>query len=194
MKRKIIEYLGSKAESESNELDKILQEYVDGQIEEIANKKGFTNVEIFPEISKKTRSMQIYFRYYNFAGFIEFEDEGYEYCIYIPDKKQMSYDEKDMVKNKYTSAFCIDTFFDQLYKNMIVDKRLDREDYLIKIKKNKKYKAFSTLSLIFTLVFILIVGTYVTITDKSLNSGLGVIAIAGLAFHVIFYYISTRYQ
>lgn len=194
MKRKISEYLDSKAESEYDELDKIFREYINGNIKAIADTKGFTKVEIFPEISKKTRSIQIYFRYYNFAGFIEFENDGYEYCLYVPDRKQTIFDEKNILKRIYSYTFSIDSLFDELYNQIINDKRLDKKDCLIKNKKYKKYKALSIFFLFFTLIFIFIVGTYATLTDKSLHPSLGTVAIAGLAFHIIFYCISTKYQ
>lgn len=195
MKRKISEYLDSKAESEYDELDKIFQEYINGNIKAIADTKGFTKVEIFPEISKNTRSIQIYFRYYNFAGFIEFENDGYEYCLYVPDRKQTIFDEKNILKRIYSDTFSIDSLFDELYNQIINDKRLDKKDCLIKNKKYKKYKALSNISLLIPGLVILILGLYVIITDKSLYVPiLGVISISGIIFHLIFYCISTKYQ
>ena len=195
MKRKISEYLDSKAESEYDELDKIFREYINGNIKAIADTKGFTKVEIFPEISKKTRSIQIYFRYYNFAGFIEFENDGYEYCLYVPDRKQTIFDEKNILKRIYSYTFSIDSLFDELYNQIINDKRLDKKDCLIKNKKYKKYKALSNISLLIPGLVILILGLYVIITDKSLYVPiLGVISISGIIFHLIFYCISTKYQ
>ncbi len=120
---KINKYLESKDESRYNVLDKILKCYVDGHLENLLSSFQFSNIEYYPHISKKGHLLQIDFWHHNLHINIEFDDNNFDYIIYVPGISAEDF-EKGIITKEYNHDFDIEKFFEDFYDLLQKDSRL----------------------------------------------------------------------
>ncbi|MBO4988936.1 MAG: hypothetical protein J6D37_01255 [Clostridia bacterium] len=123
--RKITKYLNSKAESEYTMLDRLLKQYLDGELEMVLKRYGFTKIEIFSKIGKRENDLQIYFRYYNFALDIDFSDRAFDYTAYLPGISAEEY-ENSIIRCNYEKNFSFEGFVARLQSELSQDTRLKK--------------------------------------------------------------------
>ena len=75
MKKKILKYLSSKESQSFSHLDNILKMYLDGVLNELLLKYGYTDIEIFPAINKNSKAIQVNFKYHNIVTTIDFMED-----------------------------------------------------------------------------------------------------------------------
>ena len=80
MKRKIENYLNSKEKNEYNNLDKILELYLSGDIKKILTQ--YAGVGIYPTINKFSKTIQLNYNYNNIYVIIDFFEDKYNVVIY----------------------------------------------------------------------------------------------------------------
>ena len=116
-KRKVIKYLKSVDEKEYSVLDSVFINFLDGELQNSFKEKGFTQIEVFPYIKKKEKSIQVYFKYGNFAGDVEFNDTYLDYTVYCPGISAEEY-ENSITRLDYTEDFTLETFINLLLENV----------------------------------------------------------------------------
>ena len=70
-KKKLVKYLNSKDKSIYSNLDKIFLLYNSNELYKILKYNGATNIEFYPTINSKDKSLQVYFNYYNMCASVE---------------------------------------------------------------------------------------------------------------------------
>lgn len=80
MKRKIENYLNSKAKSEYSNLDRIFELYLSGDIKKLLSK--YAGVRVYPTIDKLGKTIQLNYNYHNIYVVIDFFEDKYDVAIY----------------------------------------------------------------------------------------------------------------
>ena len=80
MKRKIETYLNSKDKNEYNNLDKIFELYLNGDIKKLLSK--YFGVGIYPTVNKLGKAIQLEYNYHNIHVIIDFFEDKYNMVIY----------------------------------------------------------------------------------------------------------------
>ena len=80
MKRKIENYLNSKRKEEYNNLDRIFELYLNGNIKKMLTK--YVGVGIYPTINKLGKTIQLNYNYHNIYVIIDFFENKYNVEIY----------------------------------------------------------------------------------------------------------------
>ncbi|CDD91842.1 putative uncharacterized protein [Coprobacillus sp. CAG:826] len=80
MKRKIKNYLNSKAKSEYSNLDRIFELYLSGDIKKLLSK--YAGVRVYPTIDKLGKTIQLNYNYHNIYVVIDFFEDKYDVAIY----------------------------------------------------------------------------------------------------------------
>ena len=150
-KNKIIKYLNSKTKDEYSYLDILLEKYSNGELSQLLYKYKFTNVEIFPQISKNGNSIEICLTYQNIAANIFFTYDEIEYSIY-----QLYSTANEVMENtfnlKYNEEFSFENLLNSIHEKMLSHYKLKHLTFL---SKNKKiYNTLATIFLIVPTIFI----------------------------------------
>ena len=195
-KRKVTNYLNSKAESEYTKLDIILKQYVDGELEAILTKRLFSDIDILPIISKNDKGLEITLNYFNLGATLVFKESYYEYAVYSPCE---ILEEESIVEIQYDKEFNVESAIDEIVENIKADKKLNTtnektEERLKHEKKKKVYKILARICFIFPFVVIGIITLCVTLsgTELSLGPWFGVAYILILLLSIFLNYKSHR--
>ncbi len=122
--RKINKYLKSKDERLYNILDKLLKCYIDGRLQMLLNSYNYSNIQFYPHISKRGNLLQVDFGYRNLHINIEFDDNNYDYIIYLPGISAEDFD-KGITTKAYDPDFNIESFFEAFHHMLQKDSRLE---------------------------------------------------------------------
>ncbi len=80
MKRKIANYLNSKEKSEYDNLDKIFELYLNGNIKILLSE--YVGVGIYPSFNKLGKTIQLNYNYQNIYVIIDFFEDKYDVVVY----------------------------------------------------------------------------------------------------------------
>lgn len=122
---KINKYLELKDESRYNILDKIFKCYVDGHLEKLLSNYHFSKIEYYPLIGKRGNLLQIDFGYHNLHTNIEFDDNNFDYVVYLPGISAEDF-EKSIITKEYENDFDIEKFFEDFNNMLQKDSRLKK--------------------------------------------------------------------
>lgn len=122
---KINKYLKSKDESQYNILDKIFKCYINGHLKKLLNNYQFSKIEYYPHISKRGDLLQIDFWHHNLHANIEFDENSFDYIIYLPGISAEDFD-KGIIKKEYDHDFDIEKFFEDFHNMLQKDSRLKK--------------------------------------------------------------------
>lgn len=122
---KINKYLKSKDESQYNILDKIFKCYINGHLKKLLNNYQFSRIEYYPHISKRGDLLQIDFWHHNLHANIEFDENSFDYIIYLPGISAEDFD-KGIIKKEYDHDFDIEKFFEDFHNMLQEDSRLKK--------------------------------------------------------------------
>lgn len=149
-KNKIIQYLNSKKNDEYNYLDILLEEYCNGELTQLLSKYKFTNIEIFPQISKNGNSIEMCLTYQNIAANISLTNDEIEYSIY---QLYATVDEinKNTFNLKCNVKFSFEDLLNSIYEKMLNHYKL--KDLAITTKSKKIYNAISIIFLLVPVIF-----------------------------------------
>ncbi|MBQ7408270.1 MAG: hypothetical protein IJW13_03255 [Clostridia bacterium] len=150
-KNKIIQYLNSKKNDEYNYLDILLEKYCNGELSQLLSKYKFTNIEIFPQISKNGNSIEMCLTYQNIATNISLTDDEIEYSIYqlYATANEVS---ENTFKLKCNEEFSFEDLLNSIYEKMLNHYKL--KDLSIAAKNKKIYNTVATIFLLVPIIFI----------------------------------------
>ena len=156
-KRKLINYLVSKPESEYSDLDKVLKSYAEGKVTQLLSKHEFYDIEFFFHVRKFGNDCQIIFKYYNLATNICFSEAGYFYVSYPmvknTDKIAKTFDQR-LVYCKYEDGFSLEELLETIFEKL----KAHPELVLGPIPKNRR-KLYAILSAFFISLPLLVSGS-----------------------------------
>lgn len=150
-KKKMVQYLNNKKNDEYNYLDILLKKYCNGELTQLLSKYNFTNVEVFPQISKNGKSIEMCLTYQNIAANISLTDDEIEYSIY-----QLYATADEINKNTFNLKCNVEFSFEDLL-NLIYEKMLNHcklKDLSITAKNKKIYNIIATIFLLVPIIFI----------------------------------------
>lgn len=122
---KINKYLKLKDNSQYNCLDNLLICYVNGKLQKILENYNFKKINIYPLISKRGNYLQIECFFYNLTVDIGFDENNFDYIIYLPGISVGDF-EKGIIKKEYDHDFDIEKFFENFYNMLQKDSRLKK--------------------------------------------------------------------
>lgn len=149
-KNKIIQYLNSKKNKEYSFLDILLEKYCNGELSKLLSKYKFTNIEIFPKISKRGNSIEMCLTYKNIATNISLTDTEIEYSIYQLYATVNEVDENTF-ELKCNTEFSFEDLLDSIYKKVINHRNL--KDLSVTEKKKKLYDNIANIFLSVPIIF-----------------------------------------
>ncbi len=128
-KNKIIQYLNSKKNNEYNYLDILLEKYCNDELSQLLSKYKFTNVEIFPQISKNGNSIEMCLTYQNIVANISLTTDEIEYSIY-----QLYATANEVNKNTFNLKCNVEFTFEDLLNSilLLLDKVLHYYNFILK--------------------------------------------------------------
>lgn len=168
MRRKVIKYLKSMEEQHYKILDIMLKKYIDGEIESILKTNNFSEIEIFPLISKKGKSMEIYCNYYNFRIIFDFQESELEYSIFLSGDSATAV-ENSTINELYENDFNIEHFIAKIAQKLNDDSRLNKITNIN--SKNKQINIFKVLKIILIILSLCAITAlflYIFLTDAVL--------------------------
>ena len=121
--RKINKYLKLKNMSQYNCLDDILVYYVSGELQKLLEYYNFKKINIYPLICRKGNYLQIECFFHNLTVDIGFDENSFDYIIYLPGISAEDFD-KGITKKEYDLDFGIEKFFKDFHNMLQKDSRL----------------------------------------------------------------------
>lgn len=122
---KINKYLKSKGEGQYNILDKIFKCYVNGHLMKLLNNYQYSKIEYYPHISKRGNLLQVDFWYHNLHANIEFDENSFDYVIYLPGISAEDF-AKCIIEKEYDYDFDVEKFFEDFHSMLQKDCRLKK--------------------------------------------------------------------
>ena len=192
-KSRVLKYLKSKDSADYTKLDRLLKQYIDGDLNRVLSKYNFTDVEIYANVSDGAHNLEFYFAYQNIAIDIEINEYRVEYRIYPQNVSAEEYD-KNISTIGLEDDFSFEEFVNEIYSQVINHPQL--KDVSKEKSKKRIYKIVSTVSLLIGIVTALVISLSVLISKESLNltPWLGVFLIIMLLLWFIFDIKSNRNQ
>ena len=162
-----LRYLSSKDMSTYTELDSVLSFYASGQFEETLLLSGATEIEFFPVIQKTEKSIQICFNYYNLSAFLEFKEDYYEFCVYLP-KTSADEIERQVNRRQYENTFNVEQCIQSLMHVTKSDVRLKitAKKCTEIVNKGRIYSIASVISFLIPFIIIAILAMYKELSGK----------------------------
>ena len=171
MRRKVsartLRYLSSKDMSTYTELDSVLSFYASGQFEETLLLSGATEIGFFPVTQKIEKSIQVCFNYHNLSATLQFCENYYEYCVYLPNTSADEI-ERQVSRCQYEYAFnieqCIQNFM-QIIKSDARLKNTSKERTTI-VNKGRMCSIAAIISFLIPFIVIAILAMYKELSGK----------------------------
>lgn len=160
-KKKILKYLNSKNINSYSNLDKILKQYIDGDIEKTLSKYNFSKIEIFVDILKKGNFMEIFLYYKNLTISIGITEDLIDY--YLSDRQHI-------IRHNticFNEDFELNILIYNLYKEVTYCPQLIDASKVS--KKTQITKKLSTIFLLIPISIIIIISIYVLFYKKTLD-------------------------
>ena len=161
MKRKIENYLNSKDKSEYNNLDKIYELYLSGDIKKLLSK--YVRVEIYPTFNKLDKTIQVKYNYHNIYVAIDFFEDKYNVVVYYIGISAEEL-EKLFIDYDYQSDFDFKELIKEI--DLKIKNHPKLEDTTIIEKKKKIYSLIAWISLCLPIVICSSIGLYCIITGN----------------------------
>lgn len=164
MKRKIENYLNSKRKEEYNNLDRIFELYLNGNIKKMLAK--YVGVGIYPTINKLGKTIQLNYNYHNIYVIIDFFENKYNVEIYHAGVSANDL-EKLSVDYDYQDSFNLEILLQEIDEK--IKKHPQLKDTTLMKKKKKLYSTIAWIS--FCLPILICGGTaiYGVITEVSIK-------------------------
>lgn len=164
MKRKVKDYLESKDKSQYDNLDRILEMYLTGEIKKLLSK--YTGVNIDPTINKLSKTIQLNYNYHNIYVAIDFFVDKYSVVVY-----QAGISANDLEKLFRDYDYQVDFDLRALIKE--IDSKIKNHSKLkdtnLIEKKRKLYSLIAGISLSLPLVILSGIGLYCVITKNTVQ-------------------------
>lgn len=167
MKRKLRDYLNSKEKNEYNNLDKIFEMYLNGNINKFLSK--YTGVHIYPTFNKHKKAIQLNYNYQNIYAVIDFFENKYNVVIY---HARISIDdlEKLSVDYDYQDNFNLEKLIKEI--DEIIKNHPELKDVTLIEKKKKLYSLIAWISFFISIVICGSIGLYCIITGNDIKGNI----------------------
>ena len=163
MKRKIENYLNSKKE-EYNNLDKIFELYLNGDIKTLLSK--YVDVSIYPTINKSCKTIQLNYNYHNINITINFFEDRYNFVVYHIGINADDF-EKLFIDYEYPADFNLEKLIKEIDKKIKSHPKL--KDTTLIEKKKKIYSLIAWISLCLSILICGSIALYCVITENSVQ-------------------------
>ena len=166
MKRKIENYLNSKIKEEYNNLDRIFELYLKGNIKKMLTK--YVGVGIYPIINKLGKTIQLNYNYHNIYVIIDFFENKYSVEIYhagvsVNDLEKLSVD------YDYQDGFNLEILLQEIDEKIKNHPKL--KDTTSIEKKKKTYTLIKWVSWCFPILVCGGIAIYGFTNDKTIKVG-----------------------
>lgn len=163
MKRKIANYLNSKEKSEYDNLDKIFELYLNGNIKSILSK--YVGVGIYPSFNRLGKTIQLNYNYQNIYVIIDFFEDKYNVVVYYAGIKEEL--EKLVTDYDYKNDFILEKVIEEI--DIKIKNHPKLKDTTLIEKKKKIYSTIAWLSLSLPIVICGSIGLYCIITKNGVK-------------------------
>ena len=163
MKRNIKKYLESKNKSEYNDLDRIFEMYISGDIVKLLSR--YSHVDIYPCLLKEGKTIQLSYHFNNIYVILDFFENGYSVTIYPTGTSDDGIVDLT-VDYQYSSVFD----FRVLIKD--IDAKIKSHPKLKDTTSSKRKKAYTFIAWICFFLSVAIWGgiaVFVLITEKTIQ-------------------------
>lgn len=165
MKRMIEEYLSTKKHSDYNNLDKLLELYFSGYINELLSK--YDKVKIMCTINKFHKALHIQCNYYNIHIVIDFFEDKYNAVIYYSGISANNLD-KLIVDYEYAADFNIEKLIEEIDEKVKKHPKLNNTPS--SYKRRKIYSLIAWICLCISFLVLVGVGLYCIVTNSSIKA------------------------
>lgn len=192
MKNKIVKYLKSKEEDKKTVLDSIFEKYINGDLDILLKKYGFSKIEIFPQIKENANYLQINFCYFHLYVTVEFNEANFDYCIYKANETADAFD-KAFKTLDYIDGFNIEKYIDDIYSEIIKLDKLNNEEKTSR-KKLIVFKLINLLSLLVPVVICIILVLIFVIKQETFTVDIWIVIVffASLIIHTLSYFFLRK--
>ena len=167
MKRKIANYLNSKEKSEYNNLDKIFELYLNGNIKTLLSE--YVGVGIYPTFNKLGKTIQLNYNYQNIYVTIDFFEDKYNVVIYHAGIKVEEL-EKLFIDRDYQKDFTLEKVIKEI--DIKIKNHPKLKDITLIEKKKKIYSIIAWISLCLPIIICGCIGLYCIITKNGLKGNM----------------------
>lgn len=164
MKRKIENYLNSKRKEEYNNLDRIFELYLNGNIKKMLTK--YVGVGIYPTINKLGKTIQLNYNYHNIYVIIDFFENKYNVEIYHAGVSANDL-EKLSVDYDYQDGFNLEILLQEIDEKIKNHPKL--KDTTLIEKKKKTYTLIKWVSWCFPILVCGGIAIYGFTNDKTIK-------------------------
>ena len=167
MKRKISRYLNSKEKSEYDNLDKIFELYLNGNIKELLSE--YVGVGIYLSFNKLGKTIQLNYNYQNIYVIIDFFEDKYDIVVYYAGIKEEEL-EKLFIDYDYKNDFVLEKVIKEI--DIKIKNHPKLKDTTLIEKKKKIYSTIAWSSLCLPLIICGSIGLYCVITKNDLKGNM----------------------
>ncbi len=167
MKRKISRYLNSKEKSEYDNLDKIFELYLNGNIKELLSE--YVGVSIYLSFNKLGKTIQLNYNYQNIYVIIDFFEDKYDIVVYYAGIKEEEL-EKLFIDYDYKNDFVLEKVIKEI--DIKIKNHPKLKDTTLIEKKKKIYSTIAWSSLCLPLIICGSIGLYCVITKNDLKGNM----------------------
>lgn len=164
MKRRIANYLNSKEKIEYNNLDKIFDLYLNGNVKKLLSK--YEKVSIYPTVNPFGDNIQFNYHFHNICVIIDFFENKYEVAVF-PTSIAANNLDKIAINHDYPSDFSLEKLIKEI--DGIIKSHPNLKDITSKEKKKKIYSLISCISLYLPFIICLGIGLYCVITESTVK-------------------------
>ncbi|WP_286224295.1 hypothetical protein [Thomasclavelia cocleata] len=167
MKRKISRYLNSKEKCEYDNLDKIFELFLNGNIKELLSE--YVGVGIYPSFNKLGKTIQLNYNYQNIYVIIDFFEDKYDIVVYYAGIKEEEL-EKLFIDYDYKNDFVLEKVIKEI--DIKIKNHPKLKDTTLIEKKKKIYSTIAWSSLCLPLIICGSIGLYCVITKNDLKGNM----------------------
>jgi len=164
MKKRIKNYLSSKEKRTYDNLDKILEMYLNGDIKKLLS--TYAGVSIDPTINKYGKTVQINYNYHNIYVIVDFFDDKYNVVVYHAGISEDAL-EKLYIDYAYHEDFDLKMLIEEIDFKIKNHRKL--KDTTSIEKKKKIYSLIAWISLFVPIVIFGGIGLYCVITKSTVQ-------------------------
>ncbi len=167
MKRKLSRYLNSKEKSEYDNLDKIFELYLNGNIKALLSE--YVGVSIYLSFNKLGKTIQLNYNYQNIFVIIDFFEDKYDIVVYYAGIKEEEL-EKLFIDYDYKNDFVLEKVIKEI--DIKIKNHPKLKDTTLIEKKKKIYSTIAWSSLCLPLIICGSIGLYCVITKNDLKGNM----------------------
>lgn len=167
MKRKLSRYLNSKEKSEYDNLDKIFELYLNGNIKALLSE--YVGVSIYLSFNKLGKTIQLNYNYQNIYVIIDFFEDKYDIVVYYAGIKEEEL-EKLFIDYDYKNDFVLEKVIKEI--DIKIKNHPKLKDTTLIEKKKKIYSTIAWSSLCLPLIICGSIGLYCVITKNDLKGNM----------------------